>query len=297
MANQVLSTLLEYRDQVLNTGKVCKSDIVAIEEFLGDTVVSEKVNLDKLTEVPSRIGVDDVLETLNEKIDAVKSLDVAPTNKEIVEVLTRFKNVILSGYESILKRVLDTESHVSSKLHEAMLDEKIIFRYNEENQLIDITNLPVDEVYSKYKDYFKDVFVNIYGEEKGFLLPEISRTDYNPSLYWNVLHSLIHFTTLSQAAQVLPAMISVKDIASICEHANELLEIIAREKQWIDGALNPDRTGDISYMLPFYELAKKVGNERSANMDEYDYIEPIESLFESMIKVNRRAYSDSPSED
>lgn len=297
MANQTLDTLLEYREQILNTGKVCKSDIIAIEEFLGDTVVSEKVNLDKLTEVPSRIGVDDVLESLNEKIDAVKSLDVAPTNKDKIDALLKLKNVVLTYYLGIINLILDTQSHVSSKIHEAMLDEKIIFRYNDENQLIDITSLPVDEVYAKYKDYFKDVFVNIYGEEQGFELPEITRTDYNPSLQWNLFVSLIHCPNLTSAASILPAMITIKDLASICEHATELQETIKKESGWLDMALDPERNNDdLSYVTPTFELAKKIGNERSTIMDEHDYNDPIENLLRSMLR-RKRVNTSSPSED
>lgn len=239
MSNVSLNVIKELQRQVERSNKVCKHDIISLEEFVGEPIVSSKVNVDKLTVVPSSIGAADVLEALNEGVDKYNKLAQGPSLDEIREILMLMYNETLPGLRVIA--AVSLPAAFLKKATKAALSEKIIYRYDDNNELIDVTTLPLDVVYDKYKDYFKDAYTAIHKTSIGFELPVIDPTYISGlSRYWNALVNLVESDDLYASVTKTPRPITIRDMFCVIENSKQLQDKVNAVEKLIAETVSPN---------------------------------------------------------
>lgn len=241
MSNVSLNVLKELQRQVEKSNKVCKHDVISLEEFVGEPIVSSKVNIDKLTVVPSSIGAADVLEALNEGVDKYNKLAQGLSLDEIRDTLMLAYNETLPALRCL--SIFSYPAAFLNKAAKAALSEKIIYRYDDNNELIDITTLPLDVVYEKYKDYFKDAYTAIHKTSIGFELPVIDPTFISGlSRCYNVLVNLVESEDIYACLTKTPRPITIRDMFCVVVNTKQLKDKILAFERSLADHLNPNNT-------------------------------------------------------
>lgn len=232
MENLRLERLKEFKSTLDKDNQVSKSMVIALEEFIGDNVITKQVNPNKLTNLPSLTQLDTIKTIVDNEIKSEEekvSVDEVYTAEDIVTLLNGKGDTILSRLLFIMVLLAKSDSGegvVDPTIKvAAMTDEKIRYRYveNEDTSVLtDILTLPLDHVYVNYKSYFEDVKSYIYGElaESRDALPEIYPEELNAvSLKYNALLNIIDSVALDQAVNIAPKPITLKDIITIIHNA------------------------------------------------------------------------------
>lgn len=266
MSNVSINVLKELRRQVEVSNKVCKHDIISLEEFVGEPIVSSKVNIDKLTVVPSSIGAAEVLEALNEGVDKYNKLAQGPSLIEIRETITLLLNETLPRLVTLAcacgNKSISNKSLVE-KLLKAATSEKIIYRYDDNKELIDVSNLPLDVVYDKYKDYFNDVYGLLHKTTIGYELPVVEETYVNSvSKHYNTLLNYVESEDLHGCVMKTPKNISFKDLATVASSRVKLLDKLKQVSKRLQTIINPNSTLEATpEVLGYVEIYKSLTNE------------------------------------
>lgn len=239
MENLRLERLKEFKSTLDKDNQVSKSMVIALEEFIGDNVITKQVNPNKLTNLPSLTQLDTIKTIVDNEIKSEQekvSVDEVYTAEDIVTLLNGKGGTILSRLQFIMVLLAKSDSGegvVDPAIKvAAMTDEKIRYRYveNEDGSILtDILTLPIDHVYVNYKSYFEDVKSYIYGElaESRDVLPEIYPQELNAvSLKYNALLNIIDSVALDQAVNIIPKPITLKDIITIIQNAPVIIDKI-----------------------------------------------------------------------
>lgn len=240
MENLRLERLKEFKSTLDKDNQVSKSMVIALEEFIGDNVITKQVNPNKLTNLPSLTQLDTIKTIVDNEIKSEEektSLDDQHTAEDMVTVFNGKGNQALLKLLRVVRLLINSDKNTvapSIKIA-AMKDEKIRYRYinrdDETSVLEDILTLPLDNVYVNYKAYFEDVKSFIYGElsESCKYLPEIDREALNSvSIKYNTLLNIIDSVDLSQATEKTPKPITLIDIIAIIENAPVIIDKLER---------------------------------------------------------------------
>lgn len=221
-----LAKLEEFKAELTASGMVSKSMVLSLEEFIGDTVITSTVNPNKLTATPSQTLTEEVHAALDRAIADTKSqsIDATVTATDIIDSFQSMGFRVVSDLIAIMGMLNKPNSLISPEiLKVALTEEKIKYRYvkyndipNDEQDtesLTDITTLPLDIVYTSYKDYFIDVRKLLYGNNT-LELPEIDQVLLTPcDLYILALVKLVDGESISEFTKCTPRPTTIQDIA------------------------------------------------------------------------------------
>lgn len=285
MSKVILKRLIDFYDEVQTTNKVSKPMVLSLEEFVGENLVTEKVNPNKLTLAPSATHVEDVKDALQEGINKYQALTAAPSLEDVMATFNTFINSVIGSWNYTL---VELQRHVNTltgdKVLFALTDEKIKYRYTDQNELIDVTTLGLDVVYSKYKDYFKDVYVAIHGSVDGYVLPEVENQEEinSTSIKYTTLMNIINSDEcIVKATSVAPREFSIQDLIVIINNLPILIDKMAEYKSYIGSMIDPNSQESIETnqeLLATYEACKKLNNAK----DELF----IDSIVDCLFKPN-----------
>lgn len=278
MSNVSINVLKELRRQVEVSNKVCKHDIISLEEFVGEPIVSSKVNIDKLTVVPSSIGTAEVLEALNEGVDKYNKLSQGPSLTEIRDIIMLMLNETLPRLSSLAN--ITNNKTITDKLVKAASNEKITYRYDDNKELIDVSTLPLDVVYDKYKDYFSDVYALVHKTSIGYELPVIEETYINSvSKYYNVLLNYVESEDLHNCVMKTPKNLSFKDLTTVLANRNKLTDKLKEVNKRLMEVVNPNSTLEATpEVLGYVDIYKGLTDE------DYKYsLNFFKTLIESIL--------------
>lgn len=285
MENLRLERLKEFKSTLDKDNQVSKSMVIALEEFIGDNVITKQVNPNKLTNLPSLTQLDTIKTIVDNEIKSEQekvSVDEVYTAEDIVTILNGKGTSVLGKLlfiTRLLSKVDSGEGVVDPAIKvAAMTDEKIRYRYVENGDtsiLTDILTLPLDHVYVNYKSYFEDVKSYIYGElsESCGSLPEIYPEELNAvSLKYNALLNIIDSVDLDQAVNITPKPITLKDIITIIHNAPVIIDKLEKwyelaGKYWHNDADNLNIDVDIDSL--YKGLSKLVKDDDLLKSEDF----------------------------
>lgn len=264
MENLRLERLKEFKSTLDKDNQVSKSMVIALEEFIGDNVITRQVNPNKLTNLPSLTQLDTIKTIVDNEIKSEEekvSVDEVHTAEDIVTMLNGKGSNAIAKLLFIVRKIGTIDGGIAPSIKvAAMTDEKIRYRYvsndTESDVLTDILTLPLDTVYVNYKSYFEDVKSYIYGElsESCGSLPEIYPEQLNAvSLKYNTLVNIIDSINLDQATDFDLKPITLKDIITIIENAPVIIDKLESwselaGKYWHNDQDNLVRDVDIDHL-------------------------------------------------
>ncbi len=157
------STLIAYRDKLLKTNAVSKSDIVIIEVSTESDIITSHIHINKFTTAPSKTNYTNVISLLNNEIATTSS----DGNISFYDY-TNNTHAAMSNISRTIHRLRHVcSSHTSDVLHR-MLDAEYIYSYAgidnmEVSTPINITTtLPILEVMYKRTEYMTYVYGDSY---------------------------------------------------------------------------------------------------------------------------------------
>lgn len=209
VAKEQLDYLKSFQQQLISSRKIDKSSVISLEQFIGENMVSSKININKLSNTPRDMMVDEVVSAVDVKIKDLEQ-EVTPFSlDDAVTILLDTVHATLPNMRGIVIRFLErkasnvpTEPMISKPESEAKIErfiaavnnDKIKYRYDAENNLIDISTLPLDIVITKYQDYLFDIYAEVFKVNKDpncFISVDQTGELSSTNLYVNALLNLV----------------------------------------------------------------------------------------------------------
>lgn len=134
MEHEKKSKLEGVLSRIEQSGKVCKQDVISVEELLGISVITEKHNINRFTDAPSAIQCDEVVSKLKHVVNNAKL-----SNLITMESIYRKMDTLIDRIRYVINLVGNFNS-MSSENYDRLLNEKLIYSYDDNNELIDITS-------------------------------------------------------------------------------------------------------------------------------------------------------------
>lgn len=262
MNNEVIKEQIDYlkrfRQEVSSTRKVDKNMVISLEQFIGENIITTKLNVNKLPNTPRDMYIEDVVNSVDTKVKDMEASIEAPSRAEIIDTMHHmlhsttqdlFMELSIFLYFNESKRDYEEEpsKSLANKIISAMTNEKYIYRYDGET-LTDITTLPIDVLYGKYKDYIIDVHLELTGKPLDPNEFESLSEDKMSSIcpYYNFLLALLKCDKTKNNGDSLdyvynvsyymeknsPKQITIRDVVEIAENAyvlSKLVEVIKND--------------------------------------------------------------------
>lgn len=283
MNNEVVKEQIDYlkrfTQEVSSTRRVDKNMVISLEQFIGENIITSKLNVNKLPNTPRDMYIEDVVSNVESKVKDMEKTIEAPSRSEVMDLLHYASNDILPSILSVLSSFLfydenkqDFDNSASeskvAKIVSAFTNEKYIYRYDGET-LTDITTLPIDVLYGKYKDYIMDVHLELTGKpidpSEFCSFTEEQMSSICP--YYNFLLALLKCEKPEGQPNLIypiswymekngPKQITIRDVIEVAENARELTIMVRAIRTRLQDRLN--QADDFFMDAKEFELFKKL---------------------------------------
>jgi len=143
LSDGAIARIHDFKEMVLGNGTVSKSDVLSLEEFVGQTLITKTYLTNRFTDVRTSIGVTEAIEAVDTAIKDIK-IESKVDIEDIVMVINITLNNI-SGIRRTINLIRSTEVDVIDRL----TNSKYVNKWNEEGDaVIDITDNSVIDVLS-----------------------------------------------------------------------------------------------------------------------------------------------------
>lgn len=261
----ILERLKDFHNNIKTTGKIDKHSVIALEEFIGSNVVTSVFNVNKLSDTPRNMGVDEVSGIVETKIKEVEDLvkkEEEPSAAEITQVIKDTLSYTLTNIDACIRIFYfnNKEGNVGESLREKVIEafnnETIKYRYVD-GVLTDLTKIPFSEIYGKYKDYITDVkrvFNGVVENNNNEALEAVEEpTDISvpinialalskgKEVYGSDLTEFLHYCT-SALNDYTPKPITPEDICYLISSDvyPKLIKILDNVRKVLYGLVNPN---------------------------------------------------------
>lgn len=167
-----INRLTEFKNKISTEGVICSSDVLALEEFIGNKVVTSVVNPNRLTNIPSLNGVKEVCEAIDSQLEESKEVSKV-TYSELVDIVSdvdySLKNIRESLVSSINININTGEDSIFAKFK----NKDIRYWYNSGDEIIDLLDAPLHEVLINNTSFLNKVL----GSERTEVLANIGRDE------------------------------------------------------------------------------------------------------------------------
>jgi len=147
--------IVDFKNKITSKGSVSRNEILAVEEFIGMNIFTDKLSINMFTSVESHMGLKEVTDIVD-NISSNVELDAVLTRDDIL--IKAFKSVVIC--ESLIRKFKYIVLEFNTELYESIINPKIINRY-QDGKLINLLDTPINEVITTYSNYFKDLNIDI----------------------------------------------------------------------------------------------------------------------------------------
>lgn len=168
LSTEAITYIKEFRDRVSGDKEISKNDILSLEEFIGSQVVTNRVNMNRLTEVRSTMGYLDVIETL----DAV--IKDAPVEEKLtIQELTKLHAQTIYKIKRLTRSLTQINNGLTNELTKTIYD---MFKptWTDEDTLTQPTG---EELLSVIRSVNIEMFIALRGIETLPLFSVLKTTD------------------------------------------------------------------------------------------------------------------------
>lgn len=255
--------LIEFRNNINNRGTISQNDILSLEAMIQENVITDKKSINFFTKDSTTIGVQEVSDILDKKINetnvetVMTTRDFLDTSRSIIHNVSKLKEIIYKNIAGLSPEVIDFINNPSY--------EKIYIKNDEtnDNQLVDIKDELLYDLFTTSNPFKVKLYevINISEEikEEAELILEQEKLTRDACNYCPLLSELMDETIEPFTFRLL--LKAKGKISTIKEKLNNVLEYY-KEYDSFDN-VNKYVTGDDPY-------SKSIVNEINADRDKYN---------------------------
>lgn len=255
--------LIEFRNNINNRGTISQNDILSLEAMIQENVITDKKSINFFTKDSTTIGVQEVSDILDKKINetnvetVMTTRDFLDTSRTIIHNVSKLKEIIYKNIAGLSPEVIDFINNPSY--------EKIYIKNDEtnDNQLVDIKDELLYDLFTTSNTFKVKLYevINISEEikEEAELILGKENLTRDTCKYCPLLSELINETIEPFTFRLL---LKAKDkISTMEEKLNNLLEYYKEYDSFYK--VNKYLSGDKSYV-------KDIVNEIISHRDGYN---------------------------
>ena len=153
LSTEALDRIREFRTTLDETNMVSRSDVLAVEDFIGVGSITKRYNPNKLSSHKSSVGVFDLSRTLDDILEENKKEELLITYDDLANIVHRTEYAV-KDLISRFKALTVTDTTLLDRID----NEKYIYNYNDQNELYDMTQTYFITALKYRETFIKDVF-------------------------------------------------------------------------------------------------------------------------------------------
>lgn len=269
--------LEEFVDQLQQQQVVSRNMVFALEEFIGEDVISSKLNPAKLTIHPTATLRDDVMGIAQDAIAKYKSIDASVTLTEYMDTLNIIGNQYVARVIDILCKIRERMKN-GTRLLDVISEGKIKYRYIN-GSLEDISYFPILNIFTNHKDYLMDVLNRLNQTEAAETFNFIETTintegDLGVDFNFSGIHRFIDTDNFFTAHVGLLEPVTFYHIVKIQDNATLLIDKLEAFQDWIGSILSANLESNASFDVndDNYKVMKDILRHYGTDKATYPYL-------------------------
>ena len=246
LSKEALLAIENFKNEILNKKTVSLNDVLGLEEFIGTSIITSKVESNMISSLPTESGVPEILNALKEY--TIREDDIDNIN---IDTYMRLLYISIDALSNI-STLLNSVKNIPSDKLELYRDTKILLAY-EDNTLIDYSNENIHKLLTS--NY--DICVKLGFTEKSLWDQYRTKVSFDEVAIYKLLSLLknkdinpmsIEFSNLTE--------ITYNDVMDIITDTSMVTEINKTIK-YLYNEINYYKLGKVDYDIRDYDTLKK----------------------------------------
>ena len=257
-----IDAILSFSKKIDDTGVVCRGDVLALEEFIGTSVLTAHVPESGLSEIPSAIGVPQLQASLM-KVKSTLQLQDALTKDDVLNLARK----TLIDMKQTCNKIIYRLSNANMDTINAFLNDKYIYQYDEDDNLINVTEIDLTDLLTRYSSYF-DKLITYKDEPYADTIFKTLNNRDRSLILLNLLLDTKEEFYLYEIGKISYRLITMVDIVNMLKNKDviiariqEIIDAVYKEIQFIE--VKDDIVWDLytnNDRSRFYKLFSKLGD-------------------------------------